>query len=206
MGHGISWLADRWDDFHLTFARGIAPQELGRRLGADPTDVLPAGTARDAYQCVDTERGRWRVARLGECDGWSFAIEYGYWSRAWSHTTHVAEAGAEVVHLNPKPDDPPAEFSYARDGRYICGYSICEEDDRDGEEPDLLVESLRKAGVPLVGYPTGDDEVEDDVDELTRRSLVAIESHFRLSLPPHLVSEAPLPMIVTSRTEPSFQH
>jgi hypothetical protein len=154
---------------------------------------------------VDTERGCWRVARLGECDGWSFAVEYGYWSRAWSHTAQIAEAGAEVVHLNPKPDDPPAEFSYARDARHICGFSICEEDDRDGEEPDLLVDSLRKVGVPLVDFLADDDEAEDDADELTRRSLVAIENHFGLSLSPHLAFDAKLPMVVTSRTEPSFQ-
>ncbi|GAA3115254.1 hypothetical protein GCM10020254_72310 [Streptomyces goshikiensis] len=114
-GSGIQWLA-HWDGWFvsLTFARGIAPEELAARLGALPgIRPGPLGASEAWSMAGETVDGD-GVARVGRWGGWSFAVEHGMPSGA-ERLAEVSWGGVEAVHLDPQPDHPPRQFAYARD-------------------------------------------------------------------------------------------
>ncbi|WP_234322757.1 DUF6461 domain-containing protein [Streptomyces sp. NRRL S-350] len=170
----------------VVFARGISPEELARRMGADPA----AGTApisgtelRDldieVYRPGDEGDG---VIRIGDCGAWSFAIEYGD-STGGELLIEIARDGVEVVHFRPMPEQRPALLDYARDGAVLCGFGLGEERWRWGQEPDLLVPDLVAARVL---EPDGITRCGSDGAggvAAHRRTLGAFERRFGLSLP-----------------------
>ncbi|MFI8454940.1 DUF6461 domain-containing protein [Kitasatospora sp. NPDC085464] len=168
----------------VVFARGIPPEELARRMGADPTaGTVPISGAEiraldiDVYRPGDDGDG---VVRVGECGGWSFAIEYGD-STGGELLTEIARDGVEVVHFRPMPEQPPALLDYARDGAVLCGFGLGEERWRWGQEPDLLVPDLVAASVlEADGVTPCGPEGEGPP---ARRTLAAVERRFGLSLP-----------------------
>ncbi|MEU8927495.1 DUF6461 domain-containing protein [Kitasatospora sp. NPDC048545] len=170
----------------VVFARGIPPEELARRMGADPA----AGTAPisgteirtldiDVYRPGDDSDG---VIRVGECGGWSFAIEYGD-STGGELLTEIARDGVEVVHFRPMPEQPPALLDYARDGAVLCGFGLGEERWRWGQEPDLLVPDLVAASVLETDGVTPSAPAGGGGADARRRTLGAVERRFGLSLP-----------------------
>lgn len=193
---GIQWLAD-WDGWYvsLTFARGIGPDELAARLGALPG--LHPGTlgAVDAWSMVTETVDGDGVARVGTWGGWSFAVEHGMPAGA-QRLAEVSRSGVEAVHLDPQPDHPPKQFAYARDGELICCFGLGEECWRGGHRPDFLLPELVDAKIlgPDGSYARPEDEPDAERDRLT---LAVLEDRFGLSLPRHLVEEAPLPAFVT---------
>ncbi|MEV7026938.1 hypothetical protein [Kitasatospora sp. NPDC093558] len=82
MSDGIRWLAEGDDRLSgVLFARGIPPEEVARRMGADVRG--PAGPVSGAevwdldievYRPSEDGDG---VVRVGASGDWSFAIEYG---------------------------------------------------------------------------------------------------------------------------------
>ena len=91
---------------------------MGVRLGADPAAVPVPATAREIEGLLtDPNAG---IARLGEANGWAFAVEYGE-ARGTRHTL-LAELSrdGEAVNLDPQADHPPSMFSYAADGELLC--------------------------------------------------------------------------------------
>ncbi|GAA5706389.1 hypothetical protein [Streptomyces avermitilis] len=111
MSDGITWLTDAWRGdapiLFVTFARGISPRDLVVRLGARPGEVLDPITFGEAERLTFNDRESARVARFGECAGWSYAVEQGWPSKAWWAHPDVSAGGVEVLHLTPKPDAPP---------------------------------------------------------------------------------------------------
>lgn len=113
---------------------GISPEELAVRLGAGPQKLAEPVTLAQLLTTPEGKKAA-RVAQFGEDAGWSFAVEYGAHSKAWWAKPSVSE-GCEVVQLTPKPDDPPRECWYYRDGAGVGHFdfgahpgSLCEGDD-----------------------------------------------------------------------------
>ncbi|MFD7909388.1 DUF6461 domain-containing protein [Streptomyces sp. NPDC059752] len=193
---GIRWLAG-WDQWFagLTFARGIAPDELAARLGALPGLHPGSLGALDAWSMVTETVDGDGVARVGRWGGWAFAVEHGQPAGA-ERLAEVSRGGVEAVHLDPQRDHPPKQFAYARDGELVCCFALGEECWRGGHRPDFLLPELIAAGVltPEGACARPADEADADRD---RHTLAVVERRFGLSLPRHLIADAPLPAYVT---------
>lgn len=189
------------------FARGIGVEELARRMGAalgaraEPmTDVEVAYLDVDAYP----ERGLGSaVIRVGEDAGWAFAITYGpYLDRLGE----VSRDGVEAVHYHYNSEHPPTIVLYARDGRTVCGFGLCEENNRYGDEPDLLLPDLVAAGILDPDRRTYRDPDIDDFDDRERLGLAVFEERFGLSLPRSALAEARLPVYaIMGSPAPDFE-
>ncbi|MFF0415640.1 DUF6461 domain-containing protein [Kitasatospora sp. NPDC004745] len=196
-GDGIRWLADAGGSLDgVVFARGIPPQELARRMGADPAAATGpiSGTEVweldiEVYRPSDDGDG---VIRVGEAGGWSFAVEYGD-STGGERLTEIACDGAEVVHFRPMPEHPPALLDYARDGAVLCGFGLAEERWRWGREPDLLLPDLVAAGVLEADGVTYRGPVGESHEAVRRRALGAVERRFGLTLPRAVLGDLRLP-------------
>ncbi|MEU5647468.1 hypothetical protein [Streptomyces milbemycinicus] len=199
MSDGITWLADAWrhnrPTLFVTFARGISAHDLVVRLGAQPGSVLDPITAAEAERLTFNDRETARVARFGQCAGWSYAVEQGWHSKAWWAHPEVSAGGVEILHLTPKPDDPPRECWYYRDGQTVGRFDI-------GATPDeglaFLLPTFEEAG--LVDDPLLPD-MSEDFDSL-RATLAALQQYFGLSLPREQIMNDRLPAAVTAAVPP----
>ncbi|MFF8931587.1 hypothetical protein ACF1AO_30470 [Streptomyces longwoodensis] len=195
MSDGITWLADAWRGdapaLFVTFARGISPRDLVVRLGAPPGQVLDPITIAEAERLTFNDRESARVARFGECAGWSYAVEQGWPSKAWWAHPDVSAGDAEILHLTPKPDDPPRECWYYRDGQTIGRFDI---GDTPDEGLEFLLPAFEEAGLL-------EDDVDEEFDSL-RATLAALQQHFSLSLPRQQVLTGRLPAAVTAAVPP----
>ncbi|MFI6548347.1 DUF6461 domain-containing protein [Streptomyces prunicolor] len=211
MGDGIQWLVGEttgsgWMlDVH--FARGIGVEELALRLGASPgaraepmTDVEVADLDVDAYP--DRRPGS-AVIRVGEDAGWAFAITYGpYFDRL----AEVSRDGVEAVHYHYNSEHPPTTVMYARDGRTVCGFGLCEENNRYGDDPDLLLPDLVAAGILHPDRRTYRAPDIDDYNDRKRLGLAVFEERLGLSLPRSALAEAPLPVYaIMGSPAPDFE-
>ncbi|MFJ5776265.1 hypothetical protein [Streptomyces sp. NPDC093094] len=195
MSDGITWLTDAWrgaaSALFVTFARGISPPGLVVRLGARSGEVLDPITFAEAERMTFDDRASARVARFGECAGWSYAVEQGRPSKAWWAHPDVSAGGIEVLHLTPKPDDPPKECWYYRDGETVGRLDI-------GDTPDegmaFLLPTFEEAGLL-------DDDVSEEFDSL-RATLTALQQYFGLSLPRREILNGRLPAAVTAAAPP----
>jgi hypothetical protein len=194
---GIQWLVglDNWMS-SVVFARGISAAELALRMGGDReaatvpiTDAEVWDLGIEAYRPDEDGDG---VVRVGECEGWSFALEYGD-STGADRLEEISRDGVEAVHYVPIQEHPPATVFYARDGVTRCGFGLHEEHRRYGEEPDLLLPDL-VAGQVLdpdgVTLLAAEDEPFRDI---YRRTLGVVERRLGLSLSPACLKEARLP-------------
>ncbi|WP_369383225.1 DUF6461 domain-containing protein [Streptomyces sp. cg36] len=192
MSDGIQWLAGlAYWDVPVVFARGVGPEELARRLSLRPAgaagSALRPMTDRQARAVVASERPpdsgeeAAGVVRVGECAGWSFALEYGD-GTAVDQLTRVSRGAVEAVHLLPSMERSPSVFQWARDGERVCSFTIGEECRRQGRFPDLLVPDLVLGGVLADGETDARPE-EQPVQEPCRLTLGVVERRFGLSLP-----------------------
>ncbi|MDT0543575.1 MULTISPECIES: DUF6461 domain-containing protein [Streptomyces] len=207
MADGIRWLADGdaltgWMT-GVVFAREIDAEELAVRMGGAPgagTEPITGAEVVELDMEIYRPDGRGDgVVRVGEHAGWAFAIEYGD-STGGQRLEEISREGAEAIHYVPVGEHPPATFFYARDGRSMCGFGLCEEAIRWGEEPDLLLPDLVAAGILRPDgkthcAPEEDEEEDEDEDyaALRGRTLAVVEKRFGLSLPPVFLTEARLP-------------
>ncbi|MFD7105717.1 DUF6461 domain-containing protein [Streptomyces celluloflavus] len=211
MSDGIQWLVDAMPSSGWTldvyFARGIDAEELALRMGAlrgaraEPmTDAEIAALDVDAYPDHGPSSA---VVRVGEHAGWAFAITYGPYLDLLEE---VSCDGVEAVHYHHNPDHPPTNVMYARDGRTVCGFGLCEEEHRYGQEPDLLLPDLVAAGIL---HPYGESYCDpdiDDYDDRKRLGLAIFEERFGLSLPCTALAEAPLPVYaIKGSPAPDFE-
>ncbi|MFB7293373.1 DUF6461 domain-containing protein [Actinacidiphila glaucinigra] len=211
MGDGIQWMvgattSSGWMlDVH--FARGIDSVELALRMGAPRTaGAQPMTDAEMVSLDVDAypDRGPGSaVVRAGEHSGWAFAITYGpYLNRL----EEVSRDGVEAVHYHYNSEHPPTTVLYARDGRTICGFGLCEERNRYGQDPDLLLPDLVAAGVLRSDGATYCDPDIDDYADRKRRGLAIFEERFDLSLPRTVLTEDPLPVYaIMGSPAPDFE-
>ena len=195
MSDGITWLADAWRKdaliLFVTFARGISPDDLVVRLGARPGEVLDPITFAEAERLTFNDRESARVARFGECAGWSYAAEQGWPSKAWWAHPEVSAGGVEVLHLTPKPDDPPRECWYYRDGHTVGRFDI---GDTPDEGMEFLLPAFEEAGLL-------DEDASEEFDSL-RATLTALQQHFGLSLAREDILNGRLPAAVTAVVPP----
>jgi hypothetical protein len=197
MSDGIVWLVglDGWMA-SVVFARGISPEELAVRMGADPggatepiTDAEVGRLGITEYRSAADGDG---VVRVGTSGDWAFALEYGD-STGGDLLARMSRDGVEIVRYVPPQEHPPADFSYARDGVFVSGYGLTEEVWRWGEEPDLLLPDLVAAGVLSPDGKTYLPPEDEDYRTGYRRSLGVVERRFGLSLSPAFLEDARLP-------------
>ncbi|AEN11006.1 MULTISPECIES: hypothetical protein [unclassified Streptomyces] len=198
MNDGIQWMVGATTSsgwmLDVYFARGIDTDELASRMGAPQgAKAEPMTDAETADLDVDASSDSGpdsAVVRIGEHAGWAYAITYGPFRE---RLEEVSRDGVEAVHYHYNSEHPPTIVMYARDGRTICGYGLCEERHRYGQESDLLLPDLVAAGVL---HPGGETYCapDDDYDERRRRGLAVFEKRFGLSLPRTVLTEDALPV------------
>lgn len=116
---GIRWLSaeDHFDlGYWVVFARGIGPQELLDRMGAEPGSVrrLDRYDAGDLMDELDTA-----VLRAGESGGWAFAVaEGGPGGANAAKALSSASAGTEAVEFW-RTVNQDTMFAYARSGEEV---------------------------------------------------------------------------------------
>jgi len=195
------WMLD------IHFARGIGVEELARRMGAtlgataEPmTDAEMAELDIDAYP----DRGPGSaVIRVGEDAGWAFALTYGPYIE---RLAEVSRDGVEAVHYHYNSEHPPTIVMYARDGRTVCGFGLCEENNRYGDEPDLLLPDLVAAGILNPDGQSYRHPRIDDYGDRKRLGLAVFEERFGLSLPRSALAEDPLPVYaIMGSPAPDFE-
>ncbi|MFJ8827914.1 DUF6461 domain-containing protein [Streptomyces sp. NPDC102467] len=204
MGDGLQWVVGATSSsgwmLDVYFARGIGADELAVRMGASRGAVAePMTDAEIVGLDVDGYPGQGRpgsaVVRVGEDTGWAFAISYGHHV---DRLEEVSREGVEAVHYHYNSEHPPTTVMYARDGRTLCGYGLCEEYRRYGQEPDLLLPALRSAGILRPdGAPCRDSGTDSGIDgyaDRKRRGLAVFEERFGLSLPRAALAEERLPV------------
>lgn len=191
-------------DLYITCARGLSPEQLAERIADHaPVEIGPALTLHEASRMVDLTR-IFCAGRIGRSDDWSFIVECGG-SEGWALDPTVSR-GAEVLILDPRPDDPPSFFTYLADGEVQLHFELGFGYDPAGARPGLLRPALEEAGLippedSLDDLP-GDDE-ELPPGEQKRRVLAVAGEHFGLSLPRQLIESGQLPTVVTRISPPS---
>ncbi|MGX1135631.1 hypothetical protein RKD49_007821 [Streptomyces glaucescens] len=211
MPDNLAWIADAWQsanlnatDLYVTCARGLSPRQLAERMADhEPVEVGPALTVQEASRLVDLTQ-IYCVGRIGQSGDWSFVVESGG-SEGWLLDPAVSR-GAEVLILDPRPDDPPSFFTYLADGEPQLHFELGFGYDPTGARPDLLRPALEAAGVipPEDGIDDllGEDERLPPVEE-KRRVLQIVGEHFGLSLPQQVIENGRLPAVVTRTSPPS---
>ncbi|WP_432069548.1 hypothetical protein [Streptomyces sp. AA1529] len=196
MSDGLEWIEHVWrimaDDGNLYFtcARGIGPQELATRVAGGPVHVLPALKAREIGAIVNGETVH-SVGRIGTSGEWSYLVETG-WCPGWDLPAEVSRDGAEVLVLDPQPDNPPHIMTYAKDGRGVSACMFDAYGDTQGPLRNAFIESGMLADL---------DEEKEGPTGTNRRLLRAVGEYFNLSLPRRTILEGRLPAVIT-RTSP----
>ncbi|MFF5155598.1 hypothetical protein ACFY3N_04890 [Streptomyces sp. NPDC000348] len=197
MSDGVQWMvgavtSSGWM-FDVHFARGIDAEELAVRMGArrgaatgPMTDAEIADLEVDGYSGPDSA-----VVRVGEHAGWAFAVLYGCYL---NRLEEVSRDGVEAVHYHYNSEHPPTTVLYARDGRTVCGYGLCEERIRWGRECDLFLPDLVAAGILNPDGDTYRETGDYDYAERGRRGLAVFEKRLGLSLPRTVLTEDRLPV------------
>ncbi|WP_399935858.1 DUF6461 domain-containing protein [Streptomyces kanamyceticus] len=211
MPESIQWIADAWraanlnaGDLYITCARGLSPQQLAERMADhEPVEIKPAATLQQASSMVDLAQV-YCVGRIGQAGDWSFIVECGG-SEGWALDPAVSR-GAEVLIFDPRPDDPPAFFSYHVNGEVQLHFELGAGYDPAGSQPDLLHPALESAGV-IPPQDSIDDMLGADEELSTReeqhRVLAVIGRHFGLSLPQEPIESGLLPAVITRTSPPS---
>ncbi|MFF3784419.1 DUF6461 domain-containing protein [Streptomyces sp. NPDC001933] len=212
MTESLAWVADAWQsanlsasDLYITCALGLSPQQLAERMADhEPVEVGPSLTVQEASRMVDLTQ-TYCVGRIGRSGDWSFIVECGG-SEGWSLDPAVSRGGAEILILDPRPDDPPSFFRYLVDGELRLHFELGFGYDPAGTQPDLLRPALEAAGVipqeDRVDVLLGKDEELSPLEE-KRRVLEVAGEHFGLSLPRKVIKHGRLPAVVTRTSPPS---
>ncbi|MFE1440509.1 hypothetical protein [Streptomyces sp. NPDC058739] len=129
MSDGLAWIADAWrgaspsaGELYVTCARGLTPRQLAERMADhEPVEIGPELTVREASGMVDLAE-IYCVGHTGRSGDWAFIVECGG-SAGWALDPEVSR-GAEVVILDPRPDDPPSFLTYLADGEMQLHFEL----------------------------------------------------------------------------------
>jgi hypothetical protein len=210
MDDGVAWLAREnltWLGYCVTLARGVEPEELVRRLAGDEPPVELGDHSADELLGFlarrDRDRGRDDsvAVRYGTSADLSYAVAYGEWPGRMGpgYTDRLSVQGDHVFQLSyetQNPKLPPPEFSYFRDGAYVCGFQMYMHTwshEITGPRPELLAEAVRAAGIP--------DEA--DRGAAHAKSLAVVEETFRLTLPREQVLHQAVPAALIKGQSPA---
>ncbi|MDI3420582.1 DUF6461 domain-containing protein [Streptomyces luteolus] len=198
MSDGIAWIA-RADlsefGYCVTLARGIGPEELVARLAHGyEVEALEELTADDLEDRLETDGSESFAVRYGQTDGGlSFAVAHGAWPGEMGpgYTDGLSNGGVEVFQFyyeTENPKLPPPEFTYMRDGEYLCSFSM-DTIEVQGDSPELvraLSADLEAAGVPR----------EENRGTAHEKSLMIAGERFGLTLPKETVLQGELPTAI----------
>ncbi|TDC24479.1 hypothetical protein E1265_09570 [Streptomyces sp. 8K308] len=142
-GSGKSWLPDLYETgYCLTFARGLTPEELLSRLGAD----LSISAHMTLTEAAEKQTGLpWSqsVVRVGAHRDWAYSIE-----DAGSHGARPAilenvSEGTQALALL-KTADITHRFTFAEFGHVVCSFDPTTPNIRSGSDPDRLLSWLER--------------------------------------------------------------
>ncbi|MFF3159175.1 DUF6461 domain-containing protein [Streptomyces sp. NPDC057910] len=173
---GLQWLpASFRQGFSVTFARGVRPDELLRRLGCAP--CLTSMTRADAER-YEVGAGRvGAVLRAGTSGDWAYALQMWGAVAIEESAMTAASAGTECVVLVSTSTIP--WFAYMVDGDEICAFDPGLPHIRYGTGTSEMVAAMADAGFAVDGKPAAGGAVE--------AMLRLAEQHFGLGLPKHEV-------------------
>jgi len=143
---GVQWLPDVFQlGFAVTFARGLAVDELMTRMGGNPRSISPL-TRAEAEKLELADRDAGPVVRFGEANGWAFAVES--WGNLGGRSAVLREVsvGTEAV-VAAMTAKATKTLSYAKDGEIVCRFDADTPHIRTGTNPDLLIPHMERAGL-----------------------------------------------------------
>ncbi|WP_392900462.1 DUF6461 domain-containing protein [Streptomyces sp. LN699] len=196
MPEGLRWIADAdFDNYCLTFARGLTPEELVRRMGGDADLITEPISLEDALQLDD---GLGMVALVGRDNGWAFAVELNSAEGEDRKIIENVSRGTEVIVLT-KSFSSPSMFRLIRDGRSIAEFEVYQPDRQAvyGEDPEVVISAMERSGFLL------DDGASAEPDDGEICALWLAEEEFGLSIPEITSERGMLPAV---NLEPAIFH
>ncbi|MFD7540219.1 DUF6461 domain-containing protein [Streptomyces sp. NPDC059819] len=178
---GLRWLPTSFrQGFSVTFARGVQPGELLRRLGCAACLTSMTRSDAESYEVGAAREGA--VLRAGISGGWAYALQM--WGAVGIEESAMtaASAGTECVVLISTSTIP--WFAYMVDGEEICAFDPGLPDIRYGTGSGEMVAAMADAGFAVDGKPAAGSAVE--------AMLRLAEQQFGLGLPQHEVNHAAL--------------
>ncbi|MGC0420810.1 DUF6461 domain-containing protein [Embleya sp. AB8] len=199
-GHDVyAWLgtaADRIHDGTLVFVKGLAADEVLRRLGADPASAR--------LMSRDERYGRPDLLSVHALGGdWLLAFEPNGFDAFVELLLHDLSAGAEVVVFN-RNILGHCRFRHIVDGDTWTYFSEFEPDQRYGLHPDRLNDAMRRIGLDPdyddaddydeIGAPIGDEDPAH-VEHWSAMTMALVEAVTGVRLNPDVL-DAPAPTVV----------
>ncbi|MFE3288688.1 DUF6461 domain-containing protein, partial [Streptomyces sp. NPDC059233] len=160
MSDGLQWIAEaNFDHYCATFAKGLEPEELVRRMGGDPAAITEPMPLDDAVQL---DGGDGLVAMVGSDQGWAFALELQSMEGDDEDIIVAVSRDTDVVVLT-KSFSAPSMFRLFREGRPVAYFEVRDLDENavKGDDPAAIIPAMKRAGILL---PDGLSAEPDDAD------------------------------------------
>ncbi|MEV5509069.1 DUF6461 domain-containing protein [Streptomyces orinoci] len=146
----LDWIADDYDVFCLTLAKGLSGRELLLRLSCEEADMFIPEDEESALQFVwegmenyDT----WGAARAGEVGEWAFSLELASTWGSISERLEAASTGTDVISCSAA--GPLCYVEYWQNGTCVmrCDMSAPESRAEEGGiDPDRFVGEMQRVG------------------------------------------------------------
>ncbi|MFI9721671.1 DUF6461 domain-containing protein [Streptomyces sp. NPDC052396] len=146
----LQWIADHYDVYCLTLAKGLLGRDLLLRLSCDeagmftPTDEeLVHEFLGEALEHYDS----WGAVHAGQAGGWAFALEPASTWSSISERLEAASTGTEVICAFAS--GPLSYVEYWQDGTFVLRLDTLAPERRaeeGGTDPDRFLEEMRRVG------------------------------------------------------------
>jgi hypothetical protein len=156
----------------LTFVYGMAERQLIHEFGMN--EETAAELTHEEAQTELVGETRWPWMRIGEFNGWAFAIEDGYAEglRLAGELSDNTQA-LVISHVSEKA---LGYVAYYVDAELVTSFEPLAAYQRSGRDPDRFVDALRQAGLPM------EPGQEPDIDP-NLAALRAFETALDIGLP-----------------------
>ncbi len=171
------WLGEVSGAYCLTLAHGLTPQDFLARIGALPEALPRRGLgplAEASWQIWDRHQGeRLLIGVAAVPGGWSLALEINGHLGVTPEIIVPLSAGTRVVsHYSNEAVD---RFYYVEDRDIRLYFEPLFPAERDGSQPDALVEAMKQAGFELSEHDDdADDDDADDEDDIPTAASFAL--------------------------------
>jgi uncharacterized protein DUF6461 len=188
---GVSWIEDEGlEGYWILAVRGISPRELLRRAGCVGEEL---SITWDEGTDLEIESGC-TLLRSVESYGWSFGFaQYGpVWDGEPVDAARRLSTGTEAIDFS-RTTNFDTYLIHASDGEATCWLDPLLDPVPRGSHPEVLIPVLQEAGLLNADAKavTRNESAELDPVRLTLRML---ETHFALSLPRSVMTDAVLTM------------